>query len=88
MAGLGAQLEDRDAKTPLKAERVCQVNMEKEQQQQEERKRTTTDFMAGINAQPEDMEAKALGESHAPAKLDLAHINPLFHPKGIQLQDR
>ena len=88
MASLGAQLEDRDAKAPLEAERVRQVNTEKEQQQQEESKRATTDFMANIDAQPEDIEAKALGESHAPAKFNIAHINPLSQPKGTQLQYR
>ena len=74
MAGLGAQLGDGDAKAPLEVERVGQVNPEKEQQLQEEKERATADFMTSIDAQPEDMEAKALSESHAPAKLNPAPL--------------
>ena len=39
-------------------------------------------LMLAIDGPDTDVEPKALGESHAQAKLDLAHINPLSQPKG------
>ena len=41
-----------------------------------------------LNGPDSDIGAKALGEFPAPAKLDLAHINPLSQPRAILPQGR
>ena len=44
--------------------------------------------MLALDGPDTDVEFKALGESHAPTKLDLAHINPPDQPRSTRLQDR